>query len=83
MELKLTKKAGLVDSSTTVAWNPFIIVVKKVNPFKVKTPADLKKANLNLPLHGRRIRKLDQRIHYNNVGLLGSSNESGASRQET
>lgn len=51
-ELKLAKKAGLVDYSTTVAWNPFVIVVKKGNPLKVKTPVDLKKANLNLPQPG-------------------------------
>ncbi|HOT47376.1 MAG TPA: substrate-binding domain-containing protein [Spirochaetota bacterium] len=51
-ELKLAKKAGLVDSSSTVAWNPFVIVVKKGNPIKVKSPADLKKARLNLPQQG-------------------------------
>jgi ABC-type molybdate transport system substrate-binding protein len=52
MELDLAKKAGLVDSSTTIAWNPFVIVVKKGNPLGVKTPADLKKARLNLPEQG-------------------------------
>lgn len=51
-ELKLAIQAGLVDSSTTVAWNPFIIVVKKGNPLNVKTPADLKKAAINLPQQG-------------------------------
>lgn len=51
-ELRLARKAGLVDSSTTVAWNPFMLVVKKGNPLKIKTPADLKKARLVLPEEG-------------------------------
>src|SRR4030042_1328088 len=51
-ELTMAKKAGLVDSSSTIAWNPFMIVVKKGNPLGVKTPADLKKARLNLPEPG-------------------------------
>jgi molybdate transport system substrate-binding protein len=48
-ELKLANQAGLVNASTTIAWNPFVMVVKKGNPLKVKTPGDLKKATLNLP----------------------------------
>ncbi|HNW30181.1 MAG TPA: substrate-binding domain-containing protein [Spirochaetota bacterium] len=51
-ELNLARKSGLVDSSSTVAWNPFVIVVKKGNPLNVKSPADLKKAHLNLPQPG-------------------------------
>jgi molybdate transport system substrate-binding protein len=51
-ELNLAKKAGLVGSTTTVAWNPFVIVVKNGNPLGVKTPGDLKKARLNLPEQG-------------------------------
>jgi molybdate transport system substrate-binding protein len=48
-ELKLANQAGLVNTSDTVAWNPFVMVVKKGNPLKVKVPGDLKNAKLNLP----------------------------------
>ena len=51
-ELKLAKNAGIVESSTTIAWNPFMLVVKKGNPLKIKSPADLKQARLVLPEEG-------------------------------
>jgi len=49
-ELKMAKEAGLVASSSTVASNPFVLVVKKGNPLGIKSPEDLKKPGIRLVL---------------------------------
>jgi len=49
-ELKQATDAGLVASSSTIAWNPFVIVVKKGNPLGIKTPGDLNKPGTRLAL---------------------------------
>jgi len=49
-ELRLAADSGLVASSSTIAWNPFVLVVKAGNPLKAKTPGDLPAARLALPV---------------------------------
>jgi len=49
-ELRLATESGLVASSRTIAWNPFVLVVKAGNPLGVKTPGDLSAARLTLPV---------------------------------
>ena len=49
-ELKLAEEAGVVESVETIAWNPFVIVVKKGNPLNVQSPEDLKKPGVRLVL---------------------------------
>jgi ABC-type molybdate transport system substrate-binding protein len=49
-ELKHAQDAGVIVSAEAIAWNPFVLAVKKGNPLGVASPADLKKPGMRLVL---------------------------------
>jgi len=49
-ELDLAEEAGVAGESATIAWNPFVMVVKEGNPLGLKTPGDINKPGVRLVL---------------------------------
>jgi|GEM_PF-1800042 len=48
VHMAAARKAGVVNSAQTIAWNSVVLVVKKGNPLNIKSPEDLKKPGVRL-----------------------------------